>query len=599
MAMSDPKAAQSGMAVPDREKSTTSTHPRRLRTVFMWGFGAALLVIMGGFATASYLAEAKVRDRDLAERAPAVATLFAVKLGKDSNLMQAVGHAMMGNAAIAQAFRQRNRQALEDHGRGLFDILRSDHRITHLYFDLPDRINLYRFHSPDRYGDKIDRATMLQAHSRKAPVNGLELGPLGTLTLRMVMPWRQGNQHLGYIELGEEVEHLISEVSATLAVDLAVLVNKRYLAEPQWQQGQEMMKRQGDWDRFASHVVQAQTMTDLPDALDKAALAKLLTGKTLKIRDQGRSLHAALEPLNDAAGHHIGELLLIRDISDLEATFNGYMAAVILLSLGVAAAVFGAFYVALERVDRDYQRQHELEHSLLRLNTEHQRILQVEKLSALGTMVGGIAHQLNNPLVGVVNMAQLAERGADDPDRTRELLGEIEQAGKDCRSFVRRMLDFSKVSRFESKPTPIAEMINDAVLMFRQTEARHLPVAIELPEPPPELLIDPILMRHALFNLLQNAAQATDGHAGITIRLIDQYDENSGKPGWALIVSDQGRGIAREALDKLFVPFFTTRSDGTGLGLPVVQQVALLHHGHVSARNRPDGGAEFALWLPR
>lgn len=575
------------------------TRPKSIKAAFLRAFGLALLVIMGVFATAIYMAEAKVRDRDLAERAPAVAALFAVKLGKDSALMHAVGHAMMGNAAIAQAFRERNRQALEDHGRELFEILRTDHRITHLYFDLPDRVNLYRFHSPDRHGDKIDRATMLQAHSRSEPVNGLELGPLGTLTLRMVMPWRQGKQHLGYIEVGEEIEHLISEVSATLAVDLAVLVNKRYLAEPQWQQGQDMMNRQGDWSRFASHVVQAQTMTGLPATLDETVLARLLAGKTVKIKDQGRSLHAALAPLDDAAGHHIGELLLIRDISDLEATFNGYMAVVILLSLGVAAGVFGVFYVALERVDKDYQRQHELEHRLLRMNTEHQRILQLEKLSALGTMVGGIAHQLNNPLVGVVNMAELAAREADDPDRTRELLDEIQRAGRDCRSFVRRMLEFSKVSRFESRPTPIADLINDTVLMFRQTEARHLPVAVELPDPPPELLIDPILVRHALFNLLQNAAQATDGQAGITIRLVAGNDEDSGKPGWSLIVADQGRGIAPEALDKLFVPFFTTRSDGTGLGLPVVQQVALLHHGHVSARNRPQGGAEFALWLPR
>jgi signal transduction histidine kinase len=575
------------------------TRPKSIKAAFLRAFGLALLAIMGVFATAIYMAEAKVRDRDLAERAPAVAALFAVKLGKDSALMHAVGHAMMGNAAIAQAFRERNRQALEDHGRELFEILRTDHRITHLYFDLPDRVNLYRFHSPDRHGDKIDRATMLQAHSRSEPVNGLELGPLGTLTLRMVMPWRQGKQHLGYIEVGEEIEHLISEVSATLAVDLAVLVNKRYLAEPQWQQGQDMMNRQGDWSRFASHVVQAQTMTGLPDSLDESVLARLLAGKTVKIKDQGRSLHAALEPLDDAAGHHIGELLLIRDISDLEATFNGYMAVVILLSLAVAAGVFGVFYVALERVDKDYQRQHELEHRLLRMNTEHQRILQLEKLSALGTMVGGIAHQLNNPLVGVVNMAELAAREADDPDRTRELLDEIQRAGRDCRSFVRRMLEFSKVSRFESRPTPIADLINDTVLMFRQTEARHLPVDVELPDPPPELLIDPILVRHALFNLLQNAAQATDGQAGITIRLVARDDEDSGTPGWSLIVSDQGRGIAPEAQDKLFVPFFTTRSDGTGLGLPVVQQVALLHHGHVSARNRPAGGAEFALWLPR
>jgi signal transduction histidine kinase len=249
-------------------------------------------------------------------------------------------------------------------------------------------------------------------------------------------------------------------------------------------------------------------------------------------------------------------------------------------------------------VESDYLRQHELEHRLLHLNTEHRRILQVEKLSALGTMVGGIAHQLNNPLVGVVNMAQLAERGAEDPARTRELLAEIRRAGEDCRDYVRRMLEFSKVSCFESKPTPMARLIEDTVMMFRQTEARHLPVDVQLPDGPPELRVDPILIRHALFNLLLNAAQATAGNEGIVIRLERQADPAGGAPGWALAVIDLGRGIAPEAMDKIFVPFFTTHADGTGLGLPVVQHVALLHDGYVTAANRPEGGAQFAIWLP-
>lgn len=578
---------------------TSPTKPKSIKTAFMRAFGLALIVIMGVFATAIYLVEAKVRDRDLAERAPAAAKLFLVKLGKESNLMRAVGHAMMGNADIEQAFRQRNRLALERQGRALFDILHRDHRITHLYFDLPNRTNLYRFHSPERFGDRIDRVTMLQAHSQNQPVTGLELGPLGTLTLRMVMPWRDAERHLGYIEIGEEVEHLINEVGNTLAVDMVVLLNKHYLAREQWQHGQTLMHRQGDWERYTTHVAQAKTMSDLPASFDEVVLAKLLAGNTVKIKDGARSLHLALVPLEDAGGHHIGELTLIRDISALEATFNGYMALVFFLCLLVAATLFGVFYVVLERVDRDYQRQHELEHRLLRINTEHQRILQLEKLSALGTMVGGIAHQLNNPLVGVVNMAQLAEREADDPQRVREALGEIQRAGKDCRSFVRRMLEFSKASHFERKLTPIAGLIEDTVLMFRQTESRHLPVDILLPEPVPELLVDPILLRHALFNLLQNAAQATEGYVGITIRLSAQDDPVSGQAGWQLTVADRGKGIPPDTLDKIFIPFFTSRSDGTGLGLPVVQQVALLHDGHVTARNRPEGGAEFAIWLPR
>jgi len=576
--------------------------PRRVKAAFMGSFAVALVVIMGVFATAIYLVEASVRDRDLAERSAAVAKLFAVKLDQDANLMRAVVRTMMDNAAIEEAFRSGDRGELEHNARDLFEALRSDHRITHLYFTGPDRVNLYRLHTPTEHDDRIDRATMLQAHSRKQPVHGLELGPLGTLTLRLVMPWRQGERDLGYIEVGEEIKHVIDEVHDNLAVDLLVLVDKHYLAREQWQRGQTLMQRQGEWERFSSYVALAQTVPRLPVALDESVLARLLNGDSAKIEDGGRSLHMAAVPLADAAGHPIGKLAIMRDVTLLESTFNGYMAAVVLLSLAVAAGVLGVFYVALQRVEKDYRRQHELEHRLLRLDTEHQRLLQMEKLSALGTMVGSIAHQLNNPLVGVVNMAQLAEREADDPARARELLAEIRRAGEDCRGFVRRMLEFSKVSCFESKPTPMAALIEDTVLLFRQTEERHLPVNVQLPDDAPVLNVDPILIRHALFNLLVNAAQATQGvgaDTGLTIRLEQQNDPNTGKPGWSLSVLDRGRGIAPEAMDKLFVPFFTTRSDGTGLGLPVVLHVVLLHDGHVTATNRPEGGAQFAIWLPQ
>lgn len=576
--------------------------PKRVKAKFIGPFALALAVIMFVFASAIYSVEIRIRDQDLAERSAGVAKLFAFKLDKDGNLMRAVARAMTGNLAIEEAFRKADRNGLELHARALFETLRKDHRITHLYFNAPDRTNLYRLHSPDAYGDPIYRVTMLQAHSRKEAVHGLELGPLGTLTLRLVMPWQQGGHVLGYVEIGEEVKHLIDEVRDSLAVDLVVLVNKRFLAKQQWQRGQTLMQRQdpeGDWQRFSSHVTLAQTSGQLPKAFDDRLLARLLHGSAVELQDHGRSLHIAVVPLADAGGHHIGELAILRDITALKTTFNNYMAGVVLLSLAVGAGVFGVFYVALVRVERDYQRQHELEHQLLRLNTEHQRILQLEKLSALGTMVGGIAHQLNNPLVGVVNMAQLAAREPENPEQTHKLLGEIRSAGEDCRAFVKRMLEFSKVSCFDAKPTPLAELIDDTVLLFRQTENKHLPVEVRLPETPATLTIDPILIRHALFNLLVNAAQATtDPQGAIVISLEREDDAVRGIPGWSLAVTDHGTGIAPDVIDKIFVPFFTTRSDGTGLGLPVVQHVALLHDGQVTASSEPGHGTRFALWLP-
>lgn len=557
-----------------------------------------LVFIMGVFAVAALWVEADIRDQDIAERTAAVEKLFVQKLDKDTNLMIATLRAMMTNPSIERAFRELDRPALSRHMGSLFANLRDKHHITHLYFTGPDLINLYRFHSPEEFGDEIDRLTTIKARDRQDAEHGLELGALGTLTLRLVMPWRRDDRVIGYLEIGEEIEHLIGEIREGLAVDMLVLVDKRMVSLQQWQRGQALMKREGNWERFASHVALAQT-TDRPlAALDDRILQSLLAGRTAEIDDRGRSLHLAAVPLKDAGQRHIGDLVVIRDITALKSTFNWSIVAVTAISLLSAIGVLGVFYLALDRVERDYRRQHDLEHQLLRVNAEYGRILQLEKLSALGTMVGSIAHQLNNPLVGVVNLAQLAERGVDDPERTRELLGEIRSAGEDCRSFVKRMLAFSKVSSFESKPTPIAALIEDTVLLFRQTETRHLPVEVKLPDQAVVLSVDPILLRHALFNLLVNAAQATSNDSAIVISLEREVDAARGAPGWALAVSDHGRGMPPEVMEKIFVPFYTTRSDGTGLGLPVVQHVALLHGGQVNVGSEPGHGTRIAIWLP-
>jgi len=579
--------------------NASASPPRRVKATLMWPFALVLTFILTAFVATAYFLQVQVRDRALTERVAAVAKLVDQKLGQDTHLMRAVLMAMQGNAAIAAAFASQDRDALLREAGPLFKDLQAEHRITHLYFNNTDLVNLVRLHSPGQFGDAITRTTTAQARSQNAPVHGLELGALGTLTLRLVAPWQSAQGVLGYVEMGEEIGHLVNEIHETLVVDLFVLVDKQFLPAQQWHQGLTLLKRQGNWDRFAQQVLVAQTSVPAPVVIDDTVLTALRAGATRVFSQGDKTLHLAMLALDDASGRRIGDLVVMRDISGLQQTFQRSIATVTLLGLLVGTFVLWLFYFALDRVERDYQRQHDLEHQLLRLGTEHARILQIEKLSALGTMVGEIAHQLNNPLVGVVNLAQLAAREADDPARTRALLAEIRHAGEDCHAFITSMLRFAKVSKFECHATDMAQVVNETVLMFRQTVQGQIQVETNFPGEEVVLEVDPILLRHALFNLLLNAAQATEGNGAIVISLQAQPHPDTGAPGWALTVRDHGKGIAPEILDKVFTPFFTTHREGTGLGLPVVQHVALLHQGFVSVKNLPEGGTQFAVWLPQ
>lgn len=241
-----------------------------------------------------------------------------------------------------------------------------------------------------------------------------------------------------------------------------------------------------------------------------------------------------------------------------------------------------------------YLRQRKAESEFALLASRHERIVQMEKLSAMGQMVVEIAHQFNNPMVGVIGLTQVAERHADNPARVRELLGEIRKAGDHCHGFVQRMLRFAQLAKSEPQPTEIVGLVRDTIAFFGQS-AGNTPVDFRAPRDQLMLRVDPVLLRHALFNLLSNAAQA-DPAGPIAVSL--EEERRDGVAGWTITVSDHGPGLSAEVEKHLFTPFFTTHEGGTGLGLPVAQHIVALHGGDLRAENNREGGARFTVWLP-
>jgi signal transduction histidine kinase len=294
------------------------------------------------------------------------------------------------------------------------------------------------------------------------------------------------------------------------------------------------------------------------------------------------------------AGHRIdGVAAIYRSPRDLNLTIlSGRQLLWLVTAIGGAILFFAMF--ALYR--SVYNRHRQAEWALARFTQEHERIIQIEKLSAVGRMVTEIAHQLNNPLVGVINLAALAERDESNSPRVRELLQGVQKAGHHCRDFVQRMLRLNAAARSEPKPTDVVELIRETVMLFKQSSGTHPEIVLDLPAVPLIVEADPVLIRHALFNLLSNAAQA-DPNGRTTVSASPA--SHDGDEGCAIAVTDCGAGIDPQTAAKLFTPFFTTRPGGTGLGLLVAQQIVVKHRGQLRAETAPAGGARFAIWLPR
>jgi signal transduction histidine kinase len=288
----------------------------------------------------------------------------------------------------------------------------------------------------------------------------------------------------------------------------------------------------------------------------------------------------------------IGVLSLYRDPQDLNRTIRQGLYLVWTIIGGAGLVLFVALYTLFKLV---YSRQKTAELKFSKLTVEHERIVQIEKMSAMGELVANIAHQLNNPLVGVINLTQLAERQVENPQRVSELLAEVRKAGAECRDIVHRILRISQISRSTLQPTDVKELVQDTITFCHQSIDRHQVLEFAAPEQQVMLNVDPVLIRQALFNLIHNAILAAPGKA-VHVALADAKHE--GVPGVLLSVTDSGAGFGSETEAKLFKPFFTTRASGTGLGLSVAQHIAMKHGGLVLAKNLSAGGARFSIWLP-
>ncbi len=218
-----------------------------------------------------------------------------------------------------------------------------------------------------------------------------------------------------------------------------------------------------------------------------------------------------------------------------------------------------------------------------------------ENLAALGEMSAGIAHEFKNALATISGYAQMIHSEAK-PGDIRESSERILDQTRALTHVVTEFLRFAKpleicyeTVAMQPLVERVAEELHEAA---PQCEVECEGSFVELPG-------DEALLRQALVNLTRNAAEAARAGGGPPrVRISGTMEDLGGKRWQRVCVSDNGPGIPERDLPKIFLPFYTTKSEGTGLGLAVVQKVALQHGGSIEARNRPDAGADFILWLP-
>jgi C4-dicarboxylate-specific signal transduction histidine kinase len=250
-----------------------------------------------------------------------------------------------------------------------------------------------------------------------------------------------------------------------------------------------------------------------------------------------------------------------------------------------------------ERTSELTEANRKLEQSLVDLRAAQEQLIQAEKLSALGELIAGVAHELNSPLSTIALSSELAMSVAAVPEgRLRTQLERIAEATVHCQQIVKSLVSFAR----KQKPEPAYIDVNGLCakaleLVVGQLKVGNIELEKRFDERLPQTMADPHQLQQVFVNLATNAYQAMAAGSGRGKLLVET---RAGDRVIHIAFHDDGPGISKEHQRKIFDPFFTTKADGTGLGLSISYGIVKEHGGDISVRSVPGKGTTFLVEIP-
>jgi diguanylate cyclase (GGDEF)-like protein/PAS domain S-box-containing protein len=310
------------------------------------------IILVAISLTGGYLLQKNAIDDSVHERISGVHGLFNALLLEETQAINSQIDFLKSQKILLASFLAGDRSTLLDNAKPLFEKMQSKYHITHFYFHNTDKICFLRVHSPNRNGDLIDRYTLSESVSKGKPSHGIELGPLGTFTLRVVHPWFVENRLQGYIELGMEIEHITQTIKQALNAELLIVIEKKFLDKDDWKTGQKMLNRQGIWDLFEDFVIIDQTMKESPILDEKLSWHRKEGCSVFTAKLGQRHYKGGSEKLIDAGGQNVGEIISLVDVTAQQKALTKMILIVAGFSLVIGSGLFLLFNNYIGRIQK-------------------------------------------------------------------------------------------------------------------------------------------------------------------------------------------------------------------------------------------------------
>ncbi|MGA2069983.1 MAG: ATP-binding protein [Sedimentisphaerales bacterium] len=609
----------------------------------------ALLII---FTLAIYHLQQQHITDDVRMRLDRTQRYFDKLLAMDARLIGETTHFVKDNPDIQNAWLAKDRNTLLTLTAPIFEKLHNDYRVTHLYFIDINETCFLRVHNPPRFGDHIDRFTLNSAAKTNKPSWGIELGPYGTFTLRVVQPWFVNNTLAGFIEFGEEIEHITLQLKETLNVDLVFLIDKTFLTRDNWQEGLKIMGRTGNWDLTPDCVIAGSTIPSVPPEFIKLAGLPHSEhqNQILSAKLDGSTYRAGFIKLSDAAGREIGDILVIKNITKEQVALQKLLAVVATVGFLIASALVSFFYIHITGIEKHIIEAHtslaaeiekrkeveaelrkhrdnleelvntrttELQETNARLQQEVAQRTEAEKSLAkvnddLQFTVAQLsrsnkqlrefdhlaAHDLKTPLRGIGTLAQwlLKDYYSKFDDYGHEQINLLVKRVGRMDNLINAILQYSTIARNKRNEcqVDINTLIKSVIADFESTTNITITVNKNLPV----LTCEEEQIKQVFHNLIGNAVKFTDKPDGhITI---DCEDE---KYFWKFSVADNGPGIEPQHFERIFRLFQTLNdceeAESIGIGLTIAKKIVELYGGKIWLTSKLGVGSTFFFTLPK